>query len=420
MPALNKFTGWLVLGTLVFYLLSVADWVSTALPTLCAWGANAAMWKTLPKGAKRQVLILMGIGVLALIFAATQGIWMTWREVLAINLPMLAMFVAVSFLDLTSSRDTSRPLPKGLKAIVNTAFGVQLLGAVINMSVIMVFADRMKGIGRLSSTQQFVITRSFSAAAWWSPFFVATGVALTYAPGMKWQHTVIPGIFMGLMSVAFSTIQAYRRTKGDFEGYPIRRESLFVPLLLSIAVIICHFTWQNVSILVLICLIAPIATMLLMKARPRKQALLSFVDDKLPRIGSQFALFLAAGLFSNGIKAIILCYPQVFDVASSHFSVFIFAITLAGMILVSYVGVHPVISVAVVSPILLPLHPEPTQLGFLFFSAWAISTGSSALTGLGLLMTGRYQVPASVIVKNSWRYALCMWFLASFVNAVFL
>lgn len=420
MLAVKKSTGWLVLGTLVFFLLSVAGWVNTVLPTLCAWGANAAMWHTLPKGAKRQVLILMGVGVLALIFAATQGIWMTWREVFAINLPMLAMFVAVSFLDLTGSKDTSRPLPKGLKAIANTALGVQLLGAVINLSVIMVFADRMKGIGRLTSTQQFILARSFSAAAWWSPFFVATGVAITYAPGMQWQHTVIPGIAMGLISVAFSTVEAYRRTKGDFEGYPIRRESLFVPLFLSIAVISCHFIWQNISILVLICMIAPVATMLLMQARPRKQALLGFVDDKLPRIGSQFALFLAAGLFSNGIKAVILCYPQVFDVTSSNFSAIIFATTLAGMILVSYVGVHPVVSIAVVSPLLLPLHPDPTQLGFLFFSSWAISTGSSALTGLGLLMTSRYQVPASVIIKNNWRYALSMWLIASCVNAVFL
>ncbi len=420
MQTLKKFTGWLVLGTLIFYLLSVSGCINIILSTVCAWLANAAMWHTLPKRAKYQILILIGIGLLALIFAAKQGIWMTWQEILAINLPVLAMFVAISFLDLTNSTDTSSPLPKGFRAIVNTALGVQLLGALINLSVIMLFADRMKGLGKLTSVQQFVLTRSFSSAAWWSPFFIATGVALTYAPGMEWQHAVAPGLLMALISSVYTIFEAHRKTKNDFEGYPIKRESLFIPISLAIVVIVCHFIWKNISILVLICVIAPLTTILLMPVHSRDKKLLQFVDQKLPSIGSQFALFLAAGLFSTGIKTIILCYPQNFDLHLSTFSPILFAMTLAGMILISFIGVQPIISIAIVSPILLPLHPDPTQLGFLFFSAWSISTGSSALTGLGLLMTSRYQISAKVIMTNGWCYALVMWLIASCVNTVFL
>ena len=420
MNLLKKYTGWFVLGTLIFYLLSVAHLTPVLLPTLLAWGANIAMWHTLAPSAKRQVTWLMMIGVAALLFAGSKGTWMTWQQIFAVNLPMLAMFVAVSFLDLTSSTDEKRPLPKGLSAIFNTALGVQALGAVINLSVILVFADRIKGAIKLTPEQQFILTRNFSAAAWWSPFFVATGVAIIYAPGMQWQKTLIPGLAMGLVAIIFSTIEAFKRTKGDFNGYPIRKESLFIPMFLASSVIFFHFIWPDISILVLICLLAPSATMLLMRTPSRRKSLSHFVNHKLAQIGSQFALFLAAGIFSNGISAIILSYPQFFNLDSFTFSPLLFSLTLAIMIAAGVIGIHPVVSIAIASPMLLPLSPDPTQLGFLFLSAWAISAGSSGLTGLGLLMTSRYQIPTKTIVTNSAHYAIVMWLLCSLVNGFFL
>ncbi|TYL47987.1 hypothetical protein [Marinomonas sp. IMCC 4694] len=423
MNTIKKYTGWLVLGTLLFYLASVAQVMSVLLPTLFAWIANIAMWHTLAPSAKRQVTWLMGIGLLALLFGMLKGVWMSWQQVFAVNLPMLAMFVAVSFLDLTNSTDEKRPLPKGLSAIFNTAIGVQVLGAVINLSVIMVFADRMKGSRPLTSTQQFILTRNFAAAAWWSPFFVATGIALIYAPGMQWQKTLIPGLAMGVVAIIFSTIDAYRHTnkraENEFKGYPIRRESLFIPLFLALSVILFHFIWPEVSILILICVLAPCATILLMRTPSRLTSLRHFVDHKLPQIGSQFALFLAAGIFSNGVSALILSYPEWFNLNNFTFNPALFSITLATMILLGLVGVHPVVSVAIASPMLLPLDPDPTQLGFLFLSAWAISAGSSGLTGLGLLMTSRYQIPTKTIVSNSASYAVFMWLLCSLVNGFY-
>ncbi|PYF83038.1 hypothetical protein DFP75_102128 [Marinomonas alcarazii] len=420
MNLLKKYTGWFVLGTLALYLISVTQLISVLLPTILAWSANIAMWHSLAPSAKRQVSWLMIIGSMALLFAGSQGTWMTWQQVFAVNIPMLAMFVAVSFLDLTNTADKSSELPTGFKAILNTALGVQILGAVINLSVILVFAERMKAPNKLSPVQQFVLTRSFASAAWWSPFFVATGIALTYAPGMQWQKTLIPGLVMGVVAVIFSTTEAFHRTKGDFKGYPIKRESLFIPVFLALSVILFHYIWPNISILVLICILAPCATILLISTNSRKDSLLKFVNHKLPQIGSQFALFLAAGIFSNGISAIILSYPELFNLDNFTFNPPLFSFVLAAMIIVGVIGVHPVISIAIASPMLLPLNPDPTQLGFLFLSAWAISAGSSGLTGLGLLMTSRYQIPTKVIVMNSLHYAVFMWVLCCIVNWPFL
>ncbi|WP_191602702.1 hypothetical protein [Marinomonas algicola] len=420
MKFIKQRAGWLVLGTLVFYLLFVVQWVPLWVPTLSAWVSNMAMWRTLPKGARRQVSILMGIGVVALVFAASKGILMTWQQILSVNIPLLAMFVAVSFLDLTSSKDLKRPLPQGVRAILNTAFGVHLLGAVINLSVVMVFADRIKGAVNLTNSQQFILTRCFSAGAWWSPFFVATGVAITFAPGMEWQETLIPGVAMGVMATLISSFDAYRSDDKTFHGYPIQLESLIIPVFLAVSVIIFHFLFPSTSILVLICLLSPTAAILFMNAKPRRRILYHFVDHKLPQIGSQFALFLGAGVFSNGIAAIIFCYPEFFDLHHFHFNGWMFSWVLAGMILASYIGIHPLVSVAIISPMLLPLEPNPTQLGFLFLSGWAISAGSSALTGLGLLMSSRYGISAKSIMANSWHYAVIMWLLCSLTNGLFL
>ncbi|BFM47958.1 hypothetical protein THO17_01210 [Marinomonas sp. THO17] len=344
---------------------------------------------------------------------------MNWQQVFAANLPMLAMFVAVSFLDLTNSKDSDTSLPKGSKAIFNTALGVQVLGAVINLSVIMVFADRMKGKFQLSPTQQYILTRNFSAAAWWSPFFVATGVAITYSPGMAWQETVLPGLLMGLIAVIYSSIEANRTSKDTFQGYPLRKESLIIPLFLACAVIIAHFISPNISILVLICILAPSSAILLMRSKPRQSTLIHFVQNKLPQVGSQFALFLAAGVFSSGIAAVIQSFPNAINFDNLDFNAWLFAGILAAMIIAGMIGIHPVVSVAIISPLILPLAPNPSQLGFLFLSAWAISAGSSGLTGLGLLMTSRYGIATKTIVKNSYHYAICMWLLCSLVNVFY-
>ena len=136
--------------------------------------------------------------------------------------------------------------------------------------------------------------------------------------------------------------------------------------------------------------------------------------------GPQFALFLAAGVFSAGIKTMIALYPNLIDLHQFSFDASMFAVILALMIIAGLLGVHPVISIAVVSPVLLPLKPNTTSLGFMFLSTWAISTGSGPLSGIGLILTGRYGASSRRIIANNWHYIITMWALACLVNAVLL
>ncbi|GAB6146437.1 hypothetical protein [Desulfocicer niacini] len=416
---MKKYIGWIIVGTLVLYLLSVPFPFMRAVPTLFAWLVPMIMWDTLGKSARNQTLSLMAIGVMLLIFSAWRGVFPGWQQILAPNLPVLGMFVAVSFLGLTNTGMEDNTLPRGKRSVIITAFGTHLLAAVINLSVLFVFGDRLQKSRTLTRSQLIILARSFCAAAWWSPFFVATGVALTYAPGMLWQETLIPGILMSMIAIGYSIVDVIFFRKEEFSGYPIKVESLTIPAFFAFAVIVAHYFRPDISILNLICLLSPLGAIVFMKSKPRLPALRSFINSRLTSVTSQFALFLAAGVFSTGIKAITHVYPAIFSLEGTAFTGTLFSVILGVMIFIGIMGVHPIVSISVVSPLLLPLHPGNSQLGFLFLSTWAISTGSSPLSGVGLALVSRYQASARGIIQNNWHYALVMWAITCVANLIF-
>lgn len=417
---MKKYLGWLIVGTLITYLGSVFLHPGIMiLPAVLAWLVLLLTWQDQSQGARNQSFTLLVLGALALLFAGYKGVFLGLAQILAVNVPLLAMFVAVSFLALTSPACEDQNLPRGNLAVVTTAFGTNLLGAVINLSVLFVFGDRMKQHGALSRSQATLLARSFCAAAWWSPFFIATGVALTYAPHMHWKETLKPGALMSLIAICYSIVEVNLRRQKEFRGYPIRTESLIVPFFLAVVVIAAQHLYHEMPILVLICLIAPAGAFLFMRERPRLAAFHHFIIHRSLTVSSQFMLFLSAGVFSTGLKSITLVYPGLFNLESMHFGPALFALFSGVLIVAGILGVHPVVGIAIVSPLLLPLHPDHSQLGFLFLTSWAISTGSSPLSGVGLALTSRYHVSPKQILVSNWHYAGVMWLIACGVSMLF-
>ncbi len=417
---MQNYKGWLFLASLLLYLLFAFGVIGLTLPTLCAWGAALLHWPQLGSTIKIQAGSLLGLGLLLLGLAASQNSWLGLEQILSINLPLLAMFSAVSFLALTNPDKPDEPLPLGKKSIASTALGVNLLGAIINLSVIFIMGDRLAQRQPLSNTQQIILTRCFCAAAWWSPFFIATAVSLTYAPGMQWLDVLVPGALMAGLAILISVMEVMLKDKGEFAGYPIKAESLRIPLLLACSVIALHFVYPAISIILIITCLAPIAALSFAQGPTKLIIARNFIRHRLPNVGSQFVLFLAAGVFSAGIKSLLAAYPDFLNLQQLGFSASSFALILAMMIIAGMLGVHPVVSIAVASPLLLPLEPDPSQLGFLFLSSWAISAGSSPLSGVGLTMMARYQFSNRQLLQNNWHYAILMWFSCSAFNAAFL
>lgn len=409
----------MIVGTFVFYLLSVVWPLILTVPTLLAWLVPLLMWRTLGKRAIQQTVFLLLIGFMAIVFSAGYGVFLGWKQIFASNLPLLAMFVAVAFLSLTNQGLEDSVLPKGNRAVVTTALGTHLLGAAINLSALFFFGDRLQKQGVLSRDQANILARSFCAAAWWSPFFIATGVALTHAPGMLWKDTLIPGVFMSAIAIMYAIVEVCYFRKTEFSGYPLQRATLTVPVLLAVIVICVHHFWHGVNILLLICVVSPAGALLFMKGRPRLATLHDFIRYRIGSVNSQFALFLAAGVFSAGIKSITHVYPALFSLEGSTLTPMLFAMILGAMIFVGIMGIHPIVSIAIVSPVLMPLNPNHSQLGFLFLSSWAISTACSPLSGVGMALVSRYQASPREVVMSNWHYAAAMCAIASVVNVIF-
>ena len=86
------------------------------------------------------------------------------------NINMLTMFAAVSTLNLaTSGLLTGTASWSGRKGLWSTMASLNLLGAVINLSVLFIIGDRLERNGTLERRQVMVLSRIFCAAAFWSP-----------------------------------------------------------------------------------------------------------------------------------------------------------------------------------------------------------------------------------------------------------
>jgi hypothetical protein len=416
---IQRHTGWLILATLLLFLGSKIFPVLFPAVAFLAWLVVLVEWNRLAPGSRKQACFLLAIGFLALLFAAAHGIFPGWQKILSANLQLLPMFVAVSFLSLTNPATEDSYLPTGKRAVLTTALGTNLLGAVINLSILFVFGDRLQRHETLTRSQSILLARTFCAAAWWSPFFIATGVAFTYAPEMEYHRTLVPGILMCLMAITYTVIEVGFVRRAEFTGYPLRVESLAVPVLLATAVIAGHHFFPTMSVLLLICLVSPPAAILLMRGRPRLLILHDFISNRITSTVSQFVLFLAAGVFATGITTLTQVYPEVFNFAGQTFTTVMFATVSGVLIVLGLIGVHPVVGISIVSPLLLPLHPDHSQLGFLFLTSWAISTGSSPLSGFGLVLTSRYHVSPKAVLISNFHYVVVTWLLATYVNVLF-
>lgn len=415
----HRSTGWLILLTAVFYLCSKISlpggefWAIGA-----AWGAVICCWPNLSRSAHRQAGILFIAGSSLLGWGMIQGQSLDLVQALGRNLPLLTMFVAVSFLSLTNPSGQDQQPPRGKKGFWATLGACHLLGAVINLSVAFVVGDRLAKQGRLTDQQTQVIMRGFCSGAYWSPFFVAAGVAMTYAPGAVWLDTLVPGLIMTIPMVLITFWEVNRQGLQTFNGYPLQQDSLLMPVVLASIVMGIHFLFPHVHILTLISLIAPIGALCFMKQRPRYQVVHQYIKNRLSNVGSQFALFLAAGVFSSGISALIHGYPNLIQLQADSLNPWLFFLVSAVMILISQIGVHPVVSVALVSPLLMPIGASANQMAFLFLSVWGTATATSPLSGVGLAMISRYQAVAKRIVALNYRYMIGMWVFAGCVNWV--
>lgn len=376
---------------------------------LAAWLAGLLLLGRLRGIARIQTLAMFIIGTAGLTQVLLSGGAPQWTKALTANQALLAMLAAVSFLRLISlpSRGADIARARGSHALWRTLVGVHLFGAVINLSAVMIFGDRLAARHALTPLQATVLSRGFALAAHWSPFFAAMGIALGNAPGSDLFTLSTVGLPLALVGLGASTWQLRRHADADgFVGYPLNPAALRVPALLAVAVMLLHALLPDIPILSLISLSALSITALTLLWGGRVREFTRHIGDGLPGMSGELLLFLAAGVLAAGIASVVA--NAAWQLPLAHFGANAASLLLVLMVALSLIGVHPVISIATASGLLLPLAPDPNLLGITFLMSWAAGVTLSPFSGMHLAMQGRFGIDARGFVRWNGRYTLFM------------
>jgi len=398
-------------------LASLTDLLPAWLAGIPIWLAMLLLFAGLRRGQKWQsglLLLIGGAGLLIGFLHDGDGRYLL--KALEGNQMIVSMLVAVSFLRLVSlpALAGQERLPVGPKALFGTLLGGHLVGAVINISSVVILGDRLSARRPLSTLQGLALLRAFSACAVWSPFFAAMGVVLISAPGAQLNTLVLFGLPVAGVALGFSGWQIGRDPKASaLPGYPLQLGALWMPVLLAVLVMLAHHFWPRVSVLTLVTLIALLFALLwlpLREGRDGIRQLQEHVHRGLPRLASEVSLFVAAAVLAAGVAAVLGALD--IGLAPAHFGSVEACITVLILVGASLIGMHPVTSVVLAGSILMPTVEDPNLLGITLLLSWSLGICLSPFSGVQICLQSRYGISARALLRlNAW-YAPLMLLVA--------
>ena len=384
------------------------------------WVAGLLLFTDAPPTLRIQAGILILSGSLLLAFAAVRGHAPDLSLVATLNTSLLSMIAAVGFLRLVAlpRENTAPDLPKGPGSFFQTMIGLSLSSSITNISAPILACDRIHAKQPISRFMARSATRVFCGAASWSPFFGAMAVVLTYSPDSSLPWLMLAGFPLcvaGLLYVGSTALILHKRELAEFVGYPMRIRDLKIPLILICASLAGYALLGNSSILAVIAscaLMVTVATLVIRYGvRSAYREVVRFIVAGLPRIVNELTLFLSAGVLAVGIIALVEL--DLVDISITDYSPVIMVAVLCAMVVLSAMGIHPVIQIASLSPILMESSPNPNILGVTWLFAWHLGTCSSYLSGTNLVFQGRYGIPSWRIAVDNWPYSATMVLIGS-------
>ncbi len=415
MTRLWPLSGYLLFASILASLATDLFQISPLAAGLPQWLVGLLLFSRVTRRLRVQSLALGAIGLLALWVATVDSA--TLLTALAKNQAMIAMLAAVGFLRLVPLPPTAEALPRGRRAFWLTMFGVHWLGAVTNLSSIVLFGDRMADpSGRLQPIQAVVLARGFGLAAFWSPFFVAMGISLSQAPAARLIVLVAWGLPLAQLLLALNAWFLGRSTSVqdlDFAGYPFTPATLTGPLLLAAIVFAGHLLVPRLSIVSLVTCAAPLYTIIAYRRQVPLQRFIDYLRHDLPRMGPEVILFLAAGLLGTGVTALIGHFSLTLP--GSGNGPLIASLGLGAILLLAAAGIHPIAGIIAVGSVIGQVGIPQDLLALSFLMSWGLGVIVSPISGTNLLLAGRFQVAFGPLWRRNAAFVVlaylvcCLW-----------
>lgn len=404
----NRLSGILIFTSFITTIISYFLYIDILIfAGIFAWMALIILFGT---ASNRKLLIsLLFLSLACFLFSLYNGFEINIKMSIIVNQYLLTLLIGVGFLRLIASpkEEDVKELPKGKKSLLKTYFGVHLFGSVINLSSLILVADKLYKSAPLSRIQLIVLSRAFSSDAYWSPFFVAFAAAITYAPDLSTSIILPVGLFMAIVGFLITYVEiSLNYDFNEFKGYPINFETLYIPFLLALVVLLTNYYNPNLKIIVLIAIFSLILTLIILPIKVgffnSIKSLKSHIDNELPKMKNELSLFLVAGMFGVSISSILMGFNigfpfDNFDALAASILLFIF-------IFLSFIGIHPIISIAIIGNWMDDL--DHTLLAVTFLMSWAVAVSTSPFSGLNLTIQSRYELKATEIFKINLPYTL--------------
>ena len=386
------------------------------------WLAGLILFFDLAINQKKIILTIASLASISWFIAWQTDRLSNFIEVISINQTMIVMLIGVQFLQLVALPDSDEKdiLPVGERGFIKSYLGVHLFCSVINLSVVLLVADRWAKKGKLSRNQLKLLTRGFCSAAHWSPFFAAFAAAMVFTPNATLSLVIPLGLVMAFAAFLLTWIEVKRDDDGSLEnfvGYPMHFEALWLIVVLVSVVFVLHLMLPSIKVLLLIALSALSVSLLVLLAR--KGAVAAALDfeqhlrTKLPNMKSELLLFLIAGVLGAGVASAL--DGLSIAVPITQFDGVAALIILFFTLILALVGVHPVISIAVIGHWLADIQPNQTLLAIMFLMSWAIGASASPVSGVSLALQGRYDVSGWSISSWNLGYTIKMYGVACVV-----
>ncbi len=399
---MQKISGYLILLsfllTLYSYFFNQDLRILSALPL---WLSILLLFSTLAN--KNILIILLSLSAILLTIAKFKGYEINIISLFSINQYLIILLIGVGFLRLiaTPKNETTLQLPKGKNTFIRTYISLHLFASVINLSALLLIADKFyKKTQKLTPLQIVLLTRSFSSDAYWSPFFVAFGAALTFTPKVNLTYVIMSGLTMALVSFLL-TYWDIRNDKDihAFEGYPLSYQNLILPFSLALLVLGTNHFFPDTKIIVLIALFCIALSLFVLPIKEGFQTAITHfsqhISTELPRMKTEISLFLVAGVF--GVSVSTIFQGLGFDFPFDYFDYKIAAFVLLVFIALSMVGVHAIISISIFGHMLQGF--DHTLVAITFLMAWATTVSTSPFSGVNLTLQARYGVNTAEVLK---------------------
>lgn len=395
--------------------------------SLFAWFSFVFIFPALKD--KKILLILMFLSFVAYCICLYNDFKIDYMKVFTVNQYLLTLLIGVVFLRLiaTPKKEKNIVFPKGKNSFIKTYLGVHLFGSVINLSSLILVADKMYKKGALTNAQIVLLTRSFASDAYWSPFFVSFAAATTYAPNLNTSLIMLNGIILAISAFVITYIDVTKNKEFDIEnfyGYPLSLENLYLPVILATLVLVTNHFYPDAKVIILVSLFSISMVFVLLPFKTSlneaRKLIKKHILYELPKMKSELSLFLVAGVFGVLVGSILiglnLSLPfKIFDwqIASILLLIFTF---------LAFIGVHPIITIAIIGDYVNGVNH--TLLALTFLMAWSTTVSTSPFSGLNMTIVARYDFSSKKIFSLNLSYAfkmyiictICLFLLSNYLN----